>query len=60
MRLLLVPIQGTSSLTPTEVLSPGLYWDIKGDADRVLNPDGTSGADIVIITLDGDGENNLD
>ncbi|CDM38217.1 hypothetical protein DTO013E5_8651 [Penicillium roqueforti] len=50
-RLLLVPIQGTSSLTPAETLSPASYWDIKNDASRVLTPDQTSGADIMIITL---------
>ncbi|KAJ5120825.1 uncharacterized protein N7515_010213 [Penicillium bovifimosum] len=51
-RLLLVPIKGIASLTPTESLSPNSYWDIK-DADRVLTPDEISGADIMIITLDG-------
>lgn len=55
-RLLLVPIQGTSTLTPEEFLLPELFWDIR-DAGGVLTPDKTSGADIVIITLDG-GEGN--
>ena len=50
-RLLLLPIQGASSLTPAETLSPESYWDIKHDANRVLTPDTTSGADIIIITL---------
>ena len=53
-RLLLVPIQGTSSLTPAETLSPGSYWDIKDDANRVLTPDQKDGADIMIITLQED------
>jgi hypothetical protein len=51
-RLLLVPIQGKSTLTPVEALSPEFFWDIKDDADRVLTPDQSSGADIMIITLD--------
>ncbi|KAI9039866.1 uncharacterized protein KD926_008967 [Aspergillus affinis] len=51
-RLLLIPIQGTSTLTPTEDLSPGSYFDIRDDVDRVLTPDQSYGADIAIVTLD--------
>ena len=48
-QLLLVPIQGISTLAPTEALLLEYYWDIKDD--WVLTPGQTSDADIMIIML---------